>query len=223
MARPTKYNPEIHPALAEAWASAGKVDKEIAAKLGISEATLNTWKKEHSEFLESIKRGKAAPDDNVERSLYERAIGYSFNSEKILTVNDGHGLGSHIERVPVVEHCPPDPTAIIFFLTNRRPEKWRRRGELKLETPPASEGGTAFALVEKRSIEEWEKHFEHGNPSPDKPRPSPAQPSSSSTAGRKAAGSRTSSSGTSSRASKSTAKRGKASSSAARTKSSKRS
>jgi transcriptional regulator with XRE-family HTH domain len=127
--RPTKYNPDLHVALGEAWAAAGKTDKQIAEKLGVSESTLNLWKNEHPEFSESLKRGKAGPDDQVEASLFARATGYSYDSEKLLVVSDGKDVGSHVERLPVVEHCPPDVTACIFWLKNRRPEQWRDRVE----------------------------------------------------------------------------------------------
>jgi hypothetical protein len=59
-------------------------------------------------------------DARVERSLYNRAVGYSFNSEKIFCNKDGE-----VTRVPIVEHVPPDVTAQIFWLKNRDPARWR--------------------------------------------------------------------------------------------------
>jgi hypothetical protein len=58
--------------------------------------------------------------NGVERSLYSRAVGYSFNSEKIFCNKDGE-----VTRVPIVEHVPPDVTAQIFWLKNRKPTEWR--------------------------------------------------------------------------------------------------
>ena len=58
--------------------------------------------------------------NGVERSLYSRAVGYSFNSEKIFCNKDGE-----VTRVPIVEHVPPDVTAQIFWLKNRKPADWR--------------------------------------------------------------------------------------------------
>ena len=58
--------------------------------------------------------------NGVERSLYSRAVGYSFNSEKIFCNKDGE-----VTRVPIVEHVPPDVTAQIFWLKNRDPAHWR--------------------------------------------------------------------------------------------------
>jgi hypothetical protein len=50
-------------------------------------------------------------DARVEQSLYQRAVGYSFKSEKVFCNKDGE-----VTRVPIVEHVPPDVTAQIFWL-----------------------------------------------------------------------------------------------------------
>jgi hypothetical protein len=62
----------------------------------------------------------------MERSLYSRAVGYSFNSEKIFCNKDGE-----VTRVPIVEHVPPDVTAQIFWLKNRDPANWRDAWQLE--------------------------------------------------------------------------------------------
>jgi hypothetical protein len=53
-------------------------------------------------------------------SLYQRAIGYSYDAEKIFCDRNGE-----VTRVPYVEHVPPDVTACIFWLKNRKPADWR--------------------------------------------------------------------------------------------------
>lgn len=99
----------------------GATDKDLADFFDVSEQTINTWKQKHPEFLESLKRGKLAADAEVADRLYQRAIGYSHESEKIFN-NNGEAL-----RVEMTEHYPPDTTAAIFWLKNRQPEKWRDR------------------------------------------------------------------------------------------------
>ena len=74
----------------------------------------------HPDFLGSLKAGKEEADARVEQSLYQRAVGYSFKSEKIFCNKDGE-----VTRVPIVEHVPPDVTAQIFWLKNRDPKRWR--------------------------------------------------------------------------------------------------
>jgi len=128
--RPTKYKPE-YCLTVEYMARAGLTDVQIAERLGISEATITNWKKDYPEFLVSLKAGKEGPDDLVEKSLFERATGYTFDSEKIVTLSMGQGLGTEVERVPIKEHCPPDVTAQIFWLKNRRPDRWRDKQEVE--------------------------------------------------------------------------------------------
>ena len=102
----------------------GATDEEIADFFEVSVATINNWKKEHPEFLESIKKGKLLADANVANRLYERAMGYEHEEEKIFQFN-----GS-IMRVDTVRHYPPDTTAAIFWLKNRQSKKWRDKHEV---------------------------------------------------------------------------------------------
>lgn len=119
--RPEKYKADKFPHRVKLLAEKGFTDKEIAELLDISEATLNNWKKEHEGFFESIKAGKAKADADVERSLYERATGYSCQEDKIFY---DPKLGKCIVQ-PTIKHYPPDPVSMIFWLKNRRPDLWR--------------------------------------------------------------------------------------------------
>ena len=60
----------------------------------------------------------------VERSLYHRANGYSYDAVKIFCSKDGK-----VTKVPYREHVPPDVTACIFWLKNRKPGGVARRTE----------------------------------------------------------------------------------------------
>jgi hypothetical protein len=71
-------------------------------------------------WASSLKAGKEEADSRVEQSLCQRAVGYSFESEKVFCNKDGE-----VTRVPIVEHVPPDVTACIFWLKNRDPAHWR--------------------------------------------------------------------------------------------------
>lgn len=126
--RPSKYNKDFHPKLARLLAEKGLIDKQIAEELGISEATITNWKKDHPEFLASLKAAKEEPDNKVERSLFERATGYvNKNAVKIF-------MPAGAEEpvyAPYVEHIAPDVTACIFWLKNRRPDRWRDKQELE--------------------------------------------------------------------------------------------
>ena len=55
----------------------GLTDEEMAIGAGINPQTLYNFKKRYQKFFESINDWKKAADQEVERSLYERACGYS--------------------------------------------------------------------------------------------------------------------------------------------------
>lgn len=116
---PYKYKPEFVEQ-AEKLCELGATDRELSEFFDVSMSTLNLWKIQHKAFAAALKVGKAAADERVEHSLYRRALGYSFDSEKIFNDKD-----NGITRTPCVEHVPPDITACIFWLKNRRPKEWR--------------------------------------------------------------------------------------------------
>lgn len=128
MARPTKFKLE-HVEQARKLAQLGATDKEIADFFGVHEATLNRWKGEFPEFCESLKTGKDVADERVERSLYHRAIGYKHDAVKVLQNNGAPVYADY------VEHYPPDTTAAIFWLKNRRPAEWRDKVQQEVSGP----------------------------------------------------------------------------------------
>lgn len=108
----------------------GATDKDLAKLFEVTEKTLNTWKQRHPTFLQSLKAGKDEADANVTVSLYRRARGYSHPAVKIFCSKDGK-----VTEVPYIERYPPDSTALIFWLKNRRPEQWRDKTEVTHKLP----------------------------------------------------------------------------------------
>jgi hypothetical protein len=136
--RPSKFKPEFIEQ-ARKLAALGATDREAADFFGVNEATLHRWKHEHAEFCESLKVGKEQADDRVEQSLYRRAVGYQHDAVKIHVSASGE-----ITQVPFTEHYPPDTTAGIFWLKNRRKEVWRDRHETVVTDP---DGNNPFAAL----------------------------------------------------------------------------
>jgi hypothetical protein len=121
--RPSSYKPE-YAEVAKKLAWFGATDRDLAEAFGVAISTVGQWKIQHPDFLAALKAGKDEADDRVERSLYARAVGYSYDAEKIFCSN------GEVTRVPYVEHVPPSDTAMIFWLKNRRPDQWRDRREV---------------------------------------------------------------------------------------------
>lgn len=126
--RPTKYKPE-YAEQARNYCLLGAKDIQLADFFGVSEQTIYTWKKQHPEFLEAIKEGKERADAEIAFSLFHRAKGYSHPEDKIF--QSGGEEGKPL-IVPTIKHYPPDTTAAIFWLKNRRSEDWRDRKELEV-------------------------------------------------------------------------------------------
>lgn len=72
--RPTKYSAAVAEQTQE-LALQGKTDEEISAELGVSRSTLALWKVRHPEFSDALKAWKSEADDQIEHSLYRRALG----------------------------------------------------------------------------------------------------------------------------------------------------
>mgnify|MGYP000942201610 FL=1 len=124
--RPTLFRDEFVEQ-ARKLALLGATDREVADFFDVSERTVNDWKLRHPEFLQSLKSGKEAADERVERSLYHRALGYSHDSVKMFQA------GGAVISEPYDEHYPPDTTAAIFWLKNRWPKEWRDKTEQAVE------------------------------------------------------------------------------------------
>ena len=119
--------------LLEGWARDGLTDEQIAKNIGINSCTLYDWKKKYPKISEALKKGKEVVDIEVENALLKRALGYEYTEEKVeISEKDGRKVTQK------VKHVAPDTTAQIFWLKNRRQEKWRRRR-------PAAREGQAVA------------------------------------------------------------------------------
>lgn len=140
--RPSDYDPKFVEA-ARVACKLGATDPDLAKMFGVAISTVRDWAVRHEEFAAVLKVGKGEPDDRVEKSLYQRAIGYSFEAEKIFLGKDGSPV-----RVPYIEHIPPDTTAQIFWLKNRRRDEWRDRQEITGKDGGPIETKTSFSFDE---------------------------------------------------------------------------
>lgn len=142
MARPSKYKPE-YVAQAEKLCRLGATDIEVADFFEVDVRTLYRWKGEHEEFCQALKAGKEVSDERVERSLFARATGYEHDEVDIRVV------GGEIVQTPIRKYYPPDTTAAIFWLKNRKPGEWRDKtdvehsGDLIVKINKLSDGNRA--------------------------------------------------------------------------------
>lgn len=107
--------------LLEGWARDGLTDEQIAKNIGINRTTLYDWKKKEVNIADVLKKGKEVIDFEVENALLKRALGYEYEEE---TYENG------ILTKKVKKQVPPDTTAQIFWLKNRKKEQWREKVEV---------------------------------------------------------------------------------------------
>jgi len=132
--RPSKYKDEYCDQ-AEKLCRLGAKDTELAEFFNVSTSTLNLWKIEHEEFSESLKKGKIVSDAVVSEALFKRASGFSYMEEIGFKCKRYDEQGRQIEIVEtkmVARIQPPDTTAAIFWLKNRRPSEWRDKQDINV-------------------------------------------------------------------------------------------
>ena len=120
-----KYEKWLEPEnliLLEGWARDGLTDDQIAHNMGIRRETLYDWKKKFPNISNSLKKGKEVVDLMVENALLKRALGCTVEETKVTIKADGSK-----EAVKTTKSIPGDVVAQIFWLKNRRPDKWREK------------------------------------------------------------------------------------------------
>ena len=125
MGRPTKYKDE-YASQAAKLCLLGATDADLADFFEVTISTVCLWKVKHPAFSDAIKLGKDRADDRVEQSLYQRAMGYQHEDVDIRVLN------GEIVQTPIRKAYPPDTTACIFWLKNRKPADWRDKVEKEI-------------------------------------------------------------------------------------------
>jgi hypothetical protein len=149
MGRPTKYRPEFV-VIAREMCRRGGTDYDLAQEFGVVTSTIWSWSLKHVDFSNALKTEKEGFDDRVERSLAQRAVGYSYHATKVMQHN---GVPVYAEYI---EHVPPDLGACKLWLTNRRKKDWTDTSKLEhtgkdgepLVPPAKSDRDLARAIVD---------------------------------------------------------------------------
>lgn len=119
-------------------------DEQIAGNMGINVRTLYNWKKKSVRIFQSLKVNKELADIEVENALRKKALGFRETEQTVSmrkTVEYENGKRVREVTEPVVmeseRYYPPDTTAQIFWLKNRKPEQWRDKQEQKVDMTEA--------------------------------------------------------------------------------------
>lgn len=125
--------------LLEGWARDGLTDEQIADNMGISRSTLSAWKIKYSDISDALKKGKEIVDYQVENALLKRALGYDYQETRV------EKSDKETKVIQTLKHVPADTAAQIFWLKNRRPNKWRDKPH---EEPGVDKTTEHNALIE---------------------------------------------------------------------------
>ena len=135
--RPTKYDPKSTPKLVRGMAKQGLSEGMMARVLEISPSTFSLWKTQYSAFSKALEHGREACNGALEATAVQRALGYSYETEKAFQTG---------VRMTVTETMPPEPNILKFLLERRMPDKYR---EIK-EVQHTHNAGALFQAFLKR-------------------------------------------------------------------------
>jgi hypothetical protein len=119
--RPTKFKEEyIHQA--RVAFGEGFTDAKFATLIGIGKRTFHEWRQNNEDFDKAVQEGKDEFDTNkMEASLKKRGLGFRYT--ETTREPDENGKLQIVKTVSKL--VIPDTTAMIFWLKNRRSDRWR--------------------------------------------------------------------------------------------------
>lgn len=126
----------------------GGTDEQAYKAAGISYETFYRWLRENNEFRDAIQKAEqeynqwynAGIVQDAKKSLRKLVCGFSYEEVTTETIPAKDGKTTVTKKKVVQKHMAPNPTAIIFALTNRDPENWKNRqtneisGDIKTTT-----------------------------------------------------------------------------------------
>lgn len=140
--RPSIFNEVLASKMIELFEK-GRTEEQVAKIMGVSISSLRLWKTQKTQFKWSVNEAKMKADEMVEASLYHKAIGYSHPEEKVFC---NYGV---ITTHETIKHYPPETNAAIYWLNNRKPDKWKARVNVVVDESVPIEVGLPDGGTEK--------------------------------------------------------------------------
>ena len=132
--RPPEYKPEYATMAYNLCKNHGATLKQLSQHFGHNwDGDIDVWRAEHPEFDAAIKDGvEEWCHENVEATLLQRALGYEYEEKTVETVRvkanvpDKGIVYLPAEKIKrTIKHVCPSDVAIIFYLKNRRSDRWK--------------------------------------------------------------------------------------------------
>lgn len=120
---PSKYDQVDIPRLKELCEIGCSMD-QMAKFFNIDVRTLYNYRTDHPDLFHGIKTSRDLRNDQIVRSLFERAQGYSHEEDKIFCHQ------GQIVTARTIKHYPPDTAAAFIWLKNNLPAEWKDKKEV---------------------------------------------------------------------------------------------
>ncbi|QIK58824.1 hypothetical protein G7050_02785 [Dysgonomonas sp. HDW5A] len=137
-----KYNKKIVDNICSMISTDSYTIAEICEKVKISERTYYDWQSKNADFADAIKKAQDKFNEllvvEAKKSLVKMLRGYTVDETRTVTTDTGNkdDNGKAIvkvkEHVVTKKHYQPNPTLVIFTLTNQDSDNWKNRQENKL-------------------------------------------------------------------------------------------
>jgi hypothetical protein len=112
----------------QGWARDGLTDEQIAENMQIGDRTFYEWKVRFPQIAQVLKESKDVADWQVENALHKAACGWEYDE----TTKEPGKDGKLVITKVVHKVVQPNPTAQIFWLKNRKRDKWRDKQETEI-------------------------------------------------------------------------------------------
>lgn len=137
LGRPTLYK-EVYNSQVYKLCLLGAKDKEIADFFEVCEATINNWKIEFPDFLESIRNGKKISDMEVADALFKTTQDrivieqQAIKCKSVFYNEEGKRVEEEVVKIVDVEKTiPADFRSQSFWLKNRKSDAWRDKQDIE--------------------------------------------------------------------------------------------
>ncbi len=159
----SKFETHVAPRLAEIteWMEEGAAVGEVARRLGISADTLKNYLKKgaageapYEALAQAFAEKDRAEEREVENALLRRAQGFEYTEVTVKEVKDRSTGDVETLTTTTTKYVPPDTRSAMFWLTNRRPERWQYKPEGQEEKQDEGEEEEAGVIVLAEADEE---------------------------------------------------------------------
>lgn len=117
------------------WVRNGLTLKQIADNMQMSLSSLLSFRSRESKFDNCFKYSRPFADAVVENSLFKKCNGFYYQTKEEKLTKDGK-----IIELTKTNYAQPDGQCIIFYLTNKLPEKWQNRRAIESQVNIEDDG-----------------------------------------------------------------------------------